>query len=201
MVINNSLNVQERIHLPPSSLSLAGQTLAREARNYRDYLPAFLPFPPSLSFSPFTHFTHLQADRLATEMDSQAQQQPPCRVPRLLKRRGVWAPDRLRVYEQHSESSTTRGAPVSDGLPKEAKSIGDPRKTTETETRTSWETVDACKFPGSKFPAKFGCQPIKLELYPQAHTYTAYYVRVHFRPLGVYKESRVAYRAIRVRVS
>ena len=48
------------------------------------------------------------------------------------------------------------------------------------------------QFPGGRFPAKFGCQPIKLELYPLAHTYPANYVRVHFRHLGVYKESRVA---------
>ena len=49
----------------------------------------------------------------------------------------------LRVYEQHLESSTTDGAPVAEGLPEEANGIGDPRKTTETETRTSWEPVYA----------------------------------------------------------
>ena len=42
-----------------------------------------------------------------------------------------------------------------------------------------------------RFPAKFGSQPIKLELYPLVHTYTANYVRVHFRRLGVYKERQV----------
>ena len=57
------------------------------------------------------------------------------------------------------------------------------------------------QFPGGRFPAKFGCQPIKLELYPLTHTHPAKYMRVHFRHLGVYKESRIAYRAIRVRVS
>ena len=56
-------------------------------------------------------------------------------------------------------------------------------------------------FPGCQFPVKFGCQPIKLELCPLAHTYPANYVSVHCRYLGVYKESQVAYRAIRVRVS
>ena len=64
-----------------------------------------------------------------------------------------------------------------------------------------WQQFTRALFPGGRFPAKFGCQPIKLELYPLAHTYPANYVRVHFRHLGVYKESRVAYRAIRVRVS
>ena len=90
---------------------------------------------------------------------------------------------------------------MSEGLAKEANNIGDPQKTTETETRASWEAVYACGVPGCKFPAKFGCQPIKLELYPHVHRYTANYVRVHPRHLGVYKESRVAYRAIQVRVS
>ena len=42
MLINN-LNVQERVHLPPSSLSLAGQTFARQARNYVPRLPPCLP--------------------------------------------------------------------------------------------------------------------------------------------------------------
>ena len=74
-------------------------------------------------------------------------------------------------------------------------------KTTETEARSTLARVYACTVAGDRFPAKFGCQPIKLQLYPHAHTYPANYVRVHFRSLGVYKESQVAYRAIRVRVS
>ena len=72
------------------------------------------------------------------------------------------------------------------------------KKTTETETRSPLATVYACTVP---FPAKFGCQPIKLQLFPLVHTYPANYVRVHFKHPGVYKGSRVAYRAIRVRVS
>jgi len=57
------------------------------------------------------------------------------------------------------------------------------------------------QFLGGRFPAKFRCQPIKLELYPLVHTQPANYMRVHFSHLGVYKESQVAHRAIRVRVS
>ena len=52
-------------------------------------------------------------------------------------------------------------------------------KTTETEARPSLATVYACTFPGCRFLAKFGCQPIKLELCPLAHTYPANYVSVH----------------------
>ena len=106
MLINN-LNVQERVHLPLSSLSLAGQTFAREARNYRDYLPVFLLFLSLPLLLPFIQFTHLQPDGLPTEMKSQsqlsAQQQPPCRVPRLLKRRGVWTPDYVSTNSIRSQ--------------------------------------------------------------------------------------------------
>ena len=76
-----------------------------------------------------------------------------------------------------------------EDLPEEAKGIGDSRKTTETESRTSWEPVYACMVSELQIPGKFGCQPIRLQLYPHAHTSPANYVRVHFRDLGVYKES------------
>jgi len=39
--------------------------------------------------------------------------------------------------------------------------------------RHTLATVYACTVPGGRFPAKFGCQPIKLELYLPVHTYTA----------------------------
>jgi len=64
-----------------------------------------------------------------------------------------------------------------------------------------WQRFTRAQFPGGRFPAKFGCQPIKLELYPHVHTYAANNVRVHLGISGVYKESRVAYSAIQVRVS
>ena len=56
-----------------------------------------------------------------------------------------------------------------------------------------WQQFTRAQLPGSRFPAKFGYQPIKLERDPFTHTYPANCVRVHFRPLGVYKESRVAH--------
>ena len=90
---------------------------------------------------------------------------------------------------------------MAEGLPEEANAIGDSRKTTETEARSSSETVYTCTVSGGRFPAKFGCQPMKLELHPLAHTHPANYVRVNLGISGVYKEGRVAYRAIRVRVS
>jgi len=59
-------------------------------------------------------------------------------------------------------------------------------KTTEKEAHSSLATVYTCTVPSGRFPAKFGCRPIKLELYLVLHTYTANYVRVHLRHLGVY---------------
>jgi len=88
--------------------------------------------------------------------------------------------------------TTEPGSTNGGGLPEKANGIGDSRKTTETESRTSLATVYACSFQVGRFPAKLGCQPIKLQLHPLAHTYTANYVRVHFRHLRVYKDSRVA---------
>jgi len=79
---------------------------------------------------------------------------------------------------------------VAEGILEEANAIT--KKTTETESRPSLATGYACTVPGGRFPAKFGCRPIKLELYLPVHTYTANYVRVHFRHLGVYKASQVA---------
>ena len=60
-------------------------------------------------------------------------------------------------------------------------------KTTETETHSSQVTVYACTVPGGRFPAKFGFQPIKLELYLLLHVCTANYVRVHLRHSGYIK--------------
>ena len=99
------------------------------------------------------------------------------------------------------DSTTTERAPVAEGLPEEANGIGESRKTTETETHSPLTIVYACTVSWRRFPAKFGCQPVMLELYPHVHTYPANYIRVHLRHLGVYKGSRVAYRATRVRVS
>ena len=88
-----------------------------------------------------------------------------------------------------------------EGLPEETNGIGGSRKMTETESRSSLATVYACTVSGWSIPAKFGCQPIKFELYPHTHTCPVNNVRVHLGISGVYKESQVAHRAIQVRVS
>ena len=91
------------------------------------------------------------------------------------------------------ESTTTEGAPAAEGLPEETNAIGDSRQKRERQKHAHRrQQFTRAQFPGGRFPAKWGGQPIKLEQYLLAHTYPANYVRVHFRHLGVYKESRVA---------
>ena len=97
---------------------------------------------------------------------------------------------------------TIEGVPVAESLREKANRIGDSRKKRQRRKHAHlWQQFTRARFPVGQFPVKFGRQPIKLENYPYVHTYPANYVRVHFRHLGVYKESPVAYRAIRVRVS
>ena len=100
------------------------------------------------------------------------------------------------------ESTTVEGAPEAEGLPEKANGIGDSRKKRQRQKHAhNGQQFTRAPFLGGRFPAKFGCQPIKLEPSQLAHTHPANCERVHLRHLGVYKESRVTYRAIRVRVS
>ena len=130
---------------------------------------------PSLSFSPFSHFTHLQPDGLLTGVTSSKtssfaprRQEAWClgtSLPswsQLQRRERQWQ----RAYRRRLTPLRTQD------------------KTTETETRSTLATAYACTF---QFPAKLGFQLIKLELYPLVHTYTANYVRVHCRHLGYIK--------------
>ena len=76
-----------------------------------------------------------------------------------------------------------------EGLPEETNGIGDSKKPQRQKHARNWQQFTRAQFPGGRFPAKFGCQPIKLEQYLLAHAYPANYVRVQFRHLGVYKRS------------
>ena len=183
MGTDTSLSLQESWHLPPSSISLAGQTLQSFPRDYMySSLPSFFPRPPSLSLHSLTSLTFNQRDyekKWSLKFNCHSNRTAFC-----------------------MESTTTEGAPVAEGLPEETNGTWDSRKKRQRQKHAHhWQQFTRALFPGGRFPAKFGCQPIKLELYPLAHAYPANYVRVHFRHLGVYKGSRVAHRAIRVRVS
>ena len=61
------------------------------------------------------------------------------------------------------ESTTTEGAPVAEGEP---DGNGDSRKKKRQKHAQHCQQLTRAQFPGGRFPAKFGCQPIKLEWYP-----------------------------------
>jgi len=132
MVISNSLCIQERWHL-----DLSSACLSRECLN-RDYI-ATTPVPcfhssPSLFFSPSSNFAHLQPETIKQTTNRNGFSKLNCHNNSLLvitplrlpKRRGD-PETSLHVYEQHSESTATRGAPVADNLPR--------RRSTAMETR------------------------------------------------------------------
>ena len=175
-----------------SPFLLAGQTLENLAcETTPPCLPSFLA---SLSFSPFSHFNHIPTEGLRTEMVSQAQpsQQHRSQTPILqnfntLKRRCAWAPAYVSS-EQHLHGvnyNGPEGAPVVEGLPEETNGIGDSRKRQRQKHVRHWQQFTRAHFPGGRVPAKFGCQPIKLELCPLVHAYSANYMRVHLR-ISVY---------------
>ena len=162
-------------------------------------LPAFFPHPPSLSPHSPTSLTFNQRDyeqkwsiKLNCHSNSSPRRQsfktstfPTSVMP---GHRPTCPPSRICM-----ESTTKEGAPVAEGLQEETNGIGDSRKERQRQNHAHhWQQLTRAQLPGGWFPAKFGCQPIKLELYPHAHTYPAKCLRVHFRHLGVYKESQVA---------
>ena len=152
-------------------------------------VPAFLLF---LSLPSPSCRSHPQPDGLLTENESQAQT-PSLQNLRIPKRRGVWAPA-CTSTEQHVQLQQQRERQWQKAYPRRQTAL----KTQEKKKRQRqkhahrWQQLTRAQFPGGRIPAKFGFQPIKFEFYPLEHTYPAKYVRVHFRHLGVYKESRVA---------
>jgi len=155
MGINSSLT----LHLPPPFNSLAGQTL----------LPAsFLSSP-----SPFSHSTHLQPDGLQTEMESQDQmtrQHPPCKprsqTPNFAQ--AVWCPGATAYVSTWSQIQQR------ERQWQRAYSIENSRKKRPRQKHAHHQQqLTRAPSPGGRFPAIFRFQPIKLELYPLAHTYPA----------------------------
>jgi len=65
------------------------------------------------------------------------------------------------------ESTTTEGAPVAGVLTEKTQ---EKKKRQRQKHAHHWQQFTRAQFPGDRFPAKFGCQPIKLQLYPLAHT-------------------------------
>ena len=83
----------------------------------------------------------------------------------------AWCPGtNLRVYRtalhagvNYNRGSTSGRGPYTGGGQRHWRLKK--KKTTETEAHSQLVTAYACTVPGCGFPAKFGCQPIKLELY------------------------------------
>ena len=84
------------------------------------------------------------------------------------------------------DSNRTEGEPVAEGLPEAANAIGDSRQ--NDRDGSTLTTANSSRVISSRRSIP-GCQPIKSNLRPLAHTHPANYVRVHFSSLGVYKES------------
>jgi len=107
---NNSLSIQERWYLP---LSSAGQILAQESGRR---LPHCLT-SPFLSFSPFSHSTRLQPDRLlngaSTELNCHSNSLLVVVAPSLSKR--MASGHQSTVYEQHFGVKSNRGSASSRG--------------------------------------------------------------------------------------
>jgi len=157
-------------------LCLAGPTLDGLAC---ETTPPSFPYP-FVSFSPFSHCTHLLPDGLLKEMESQAPllRRPPCQnvaqAPSnyISKRRGVWAPAYVSTEDhfvwiqlqqrEHQYQRAKRRRPT-------AMETQEKKNDRDRNTLNPANSLRVHSFPGGRFPAKFGCQPIKLEWYP-THT-------------------------------
>ena len=102
------------------------------------------------------------------------------------------SPSIYATCPNEQESITTEGAASGGSTGGDQRHWRLKRKRQRQNHARHCQQFTRAQFPGGRFPAKFGCQPIKLELNLVVHTYPANYVRVQLRHLGVYKESRVA---------
>ena len=149
-------------------------------------LPSSLALP---LFSPFSHFTHLRTTkRNGVSKPNCHSNVASCQTPNLQNFQAAWHQPTCPPNSICIESTTREGAPVAEGLPEKTNGIGDSRKKRQRQKHAHHQQqFTRAQFPGGQFPAKFGCQPIKLELYILTHAYPANYVRVHFRVSGYIK--------------
>jgi len=163
-------------------------------------------------FLPFSHFTHLSPDRLLLNRNGVSSST--VTAASSLSKRCSKTPSLQTVYPSgvasgHQptclpksiclESTTPERAPVAED--NQTAMETQEKKTTETETRSTLPTAYAYTVSRWSIPGKIWMPTNQIRVLSLAHTYPANYLRVHFWHLGVYKESRVAHRAIRVRVS
>jgi len=126
-------------------------------------LPAFefLLSSPSLSFS---LFTYLQPGGLRTETAQLSQQH---RSQTSILQTSIFPSGVVPAYvstEQHLHGVYNRGGASGRGHTREG--TGDSRKKRQRQSHAlHCQQTSRAQFPAGRFPAKFGCQPIKLELY------------------------------------
>jgi len=135
-------------------------------------LPAFPRPPPHSPHSPL----HSRSTRRTTKINGvssstvTATSLPDAKPSKLLHSQAacVWAP----AYVSTERGVNYKRGNASGGGP----TGGDQRhwrlkkKRQRQKHAHHWQQFTRAQFPGGRFPAKFGCQPIKLELYPLAHT-------------------------------
>ena len=103
-------------------------------------------------------------------------------------------PDGLGAWSHY----TTEGAPVAGGLTEKTQGK---KKTTETEARSPLATVYTCTVSSRSIPGKIWMPTNQITaISVRAHVFRELRARAP-RHLGVYKESQVAHRLSRVRVS
>jgi len=106
-------------------------------------------------------------------MESQAQllQQHRSQTPEAFKTsiipngRGAWAPACVSTEQHLHGTTTTEEAQVAEGLPEETNGIGNSNQKRQRQNHAHHcQLFTRAQFPGGRFPAKFGFQPIKLKL-------------------------------------
>ena len=177
---------------PSLFLQPRGTRLERvwSARLLPALLPSFLSLPSFSSPSP-TSFTFNLMDQLFKRKNrNRVSRLEPCQnlSPRRKAFKILVSRDLASVStKQHLHGvNYNRGSACSRGRTGEGQRHWRLKK--NDRDRNTLITGNSLRVPSLQ-AAKFECQPIKLELYPLEHTYPANYVRVHFRDLGVYKES------------
>ena len=174
------------LQAPPSSLSLAGQTLSSLSRETTSpCLPSFLAFPPIFPLhSPSTRgTTNRNGVSSSTVTATLLLDTNPSKLQYSL---ATWCWGTIYVSTEQHGVKNDRGSASGRGPTGGDQRLWRLKKNDRDKHVQHQQQLTHAQFPGGRFPAKFGCQPIKLELYPLVHAYPVNYVRVHFRHLGVY---------------
>ena len=132
-------------------------------------LPAFLLSSPSLSFFLFSNFTHLQPEGLRSlKLNCHSNI-----VPRRQAFKTSCLGTSLRVYrtELAWSQQQERERQWQTAYRRRPTALETQEKRQRRKHADHCQQFTRAQFPADRFPAKFGCQPIKLELYPLAHTH------------------------------